>query len=205
MARETAVEQLTAADLDEVIDVMADAFRDYPVMHFVIGPEGDVPGRFRRVVELFVTRRHRRGGPLLGVREAASGRLVGAAALTLPAEPPPPPDLAAWVDGVWAELGPDAFARYQQYASIWTALEPAPHHHLNMIGVRRSHAGRGLARPLLEAVHAMAAADPGSSGVSLTTELPRNVSLYTHFGYRLVGQHTVAPGFETWGFFRPKP
>lgn len=181
---------------------MADAFREYPVMQFVVGPGGDVDRRIRRLVELFVTRRHRRGGPMLGVFDDR-GQLAGVAVLTLPVEPPPPADLAPWVDAVWADLGSEAFDRYQQYAATWPVLEPTPHHHLNMIGIRRAHAGQGMARPLLMAVQEMAAADPESSGVSLTTEVARNVTLYEHFGYRVVGHKQVAPTLESWGFFLP--
>lgn len=197
------VRVLTAAHLPDVIDVMADAFRDYPLMRFVLGSEGDVAGRTRRLVELFVTRRQRRGGPMLGVFDDRTGRLAAAAALTLPAEPEPPADLPAWVDAVWAELGPAELERYTLYAGTWPVLEPTPHHHLNMLGVRRASAGQGLARPLLTAVAAMAAADPGSSGVSLTTEVARNVTFYEHFGYRQVGHKQVAPDLESWGFFLP--
>lgn len=197
-----AVRLLSASELPDVIDVMADAFRDYPLMHFVLGDRGDVAGRTRRLVELFVTRRQRRGGPMLGVFDD-TGRLAGAAALTLPQEPEPPAELAAWVDQVWAELGTAEFDRYTIYAGTWPVLEPTPHHHLNMLGMRRAYAGRGMARPLLTAVSAMAAADPVSSGVSLTTEVARNVTFYEHFGYRQVGHKQVAPHLESWGFFLP--
>jgi GNAT superfamily N-acetyltransferase len=198
-----AVRVLTPAQLPDVIDVMADAFRDYPLMRFVLGSEGDVAGRTRRLVELFVTRRQRRGGPMLGVFDAQTGAMAAAAALTLPVEPEPPAELAAWVDAVWAELGPGEFDRYTLYAGTWPVLEPAPHHHLNMLGVRRAFAGQGLARPLLTAVAAMAAADPASSGVSLTTEVARNVAFYEHFGYRQLGHRQVAADLESWGFYLP--
>jgi len=69
--------------------------------------------------------------------------------------------------------------------------------------VRPSHAGRGLARPLLGAVHALAASDPSSEGVSLCTETRANVGLYEHFDYRLLGSAQVADGLETWSMFRP--
>jgi GNAT superfamily N-acetyltransferase len=203
-AMSVVAEQLQGAALDEVIEVLGDAFAGYPVMRFVAGATGDVAARELRLVALFVTRRYRRGAPLLGIRDPDTGALVGAAAMTRPSEPAPSPDLAAWVEAVWQELGGDARLRYEQYAATWPQLDPRPHHHLNMIGIRRSHAGRGLARPLLEAVHAMADADPESAGVSLTTEFAPNVGFYQHFGYRVVGHKTVVPGFDSWGFFREK-
>ena len=47
----------------------------------------------------------------------------------------------------------------------------------------------------------MSESDPISRGVSLSTENPKNVSLYEHFGYRIVSHETVGE-IETWGFFR---
>jgi hypothetical protein len=70
-----------------------------------------------------------------------------------------------------------------------------------MIGVRHAEMGRGLARPLLEAVARLSHDDPGSCGVSLTTEVPRNLTLYEHFGYHVVGHARVSPALETWGLY----
>jgi predicted acetyltransferase len=71
-----------------------------------------------------------------------------------------------------------------------------------MIGVRRSHAGRGLARQLLTAVHDLSRVDPRSSGVTLSTEAANNVPLYHHFGYQLLSHARVSDDLETWAFFR---
>ena len=189
--------------MGDVVDVLADAFRDYPVMRWVVGPDGDVPARVRRVIELFVSRRVMRGGPMFGVFDA--DRLVGAAILTLPVEPEPPSGVNALADAAWRDLGEAARGRYQVYADTTSPFFAGvgPHHHLNMIGIRASHAGRGLARPLLEAVHEMAHADPQSAGVSLTTELARNVTLYEHFGYGVIAHTEVGQALETWGLFKP--
>jgi hypothetical protein len=48
----------------------------------------------------------------------------------------------------------------------------------------------------------MSAADPASAGVTLNTEDPRNVALYQHLGYEIIGHAAVAAELETWGFFR---
>ena len=186
--------------------MLADAFYDYPVMRFVLGAEA--PGiapygvRLHRLVQLFVSNRAYRNEPMLGVRDD-TGALVAAAVMSLPASPSPSPAFVALRESIWAELGAEARARYDLYvhgAQFFTAM--APHHHLNMIGVRRAQQRLGLARQLLDAVHALAAADPQSSGVSLTTERPENIPLYEHFGYRVVGHVRLSAEAETWGLFR---
>lgn len=195
--------------LVEIVSVLADAFHDYPVMRHVLGP--DAPGagapyavRLHRLVQLFASGRAYRNEPMVGVRDDR-GVLVGAAIMTLPGKQDPPPAFVALRESIWAELGAQPRARYDAYvaaANFFAAMPP--HHHLNMIGVRRTHQGYGLGRVLLAAVYDIAAADESSSGVSLTTERPENVALYEHVGYRTVGHVRVAPGFETWGMFRPK-
>lgn len=199
-------DRLSPAPVDQIVDVMAEAFLGYPVMRFVVGDDGDVAARERRLVDLFVRRRIARGGPALGVthQDAATGErgLAAAAVLTLPHEPEPPPEVAEMTVATWLELGDDARRRYDAYAraaSLFDALPP--HHHLNMIGVRPAHQGRGLARPLIEAVVRMAHEEPGSAGVSLTTENPRNVDVYRHFGFTVVAEADAAPGLHTWGMF----
>jgi GNAT superfamily N-acetyltransferase len=71
-----------------------------------------------------------------------------------------------------------------------------------MIGNLKRVRGQGYGRRLLEAVQARSAADPSSTGVSLTTELAGNVPLYQHFGYIILGQGDLAPGVPSWSFFR---
>jgi ribosomal protein S18 acetylase RimI-like enzyme len=125
--------------------------------------------------------------------------------VTLPGEREMAAVLAARREQVWRDLGEDARSRYATCTSSWQQVGiAAPNHHLNMIGVRRAQAGTGLARPLLETVQRLAEADPASAGVTLTTENRQNISFYEYFGYRVVGQATIAPGLETWGFYRPR-
>lgn len=188
----------------DIVDVMADGFFGYPVMRWVADTGGgaeDLPARERRLVNLFVTRRIMRGGPAFGVFNG--DQLAGAAIVTLPHEPEPPPEVAVLTDETWWALGEEARLRYEAYASAANLFEPiGPHHHLNMIAVRPAFAGQGFARPLLEAVRAMAEADPGSAGVSLTTEKPRNVELYRHFGFEVLAEAAPCDAFKTWGMFQ---
>ena len=63
--------------------------------------------------------------------------------------------IGTW-DTRWEILGPEARERYETYSEVTRPFTPeVPHYYLSMLGVRRDRAGRGLARPLLEAVHAL--------------------------------------------------
>jgi GNAT superfamily N-acetyltransferase len=198
-----AVTVLPAERFEEVVTVLCDAFFDYPVMRFVLGDRPDYGARLRRLIGLFVAARVSRDELMLGV-EASSGDLTAAALVNLPGDRAAAPWFDELREAVWAELGHAERTRYDAFGAASHAYDPPePHHHLGMIGVRGSHRGTGLGRVLLERVHQIAATAPESAGVSLTTELPANVTLYEHFGYRVAGHSRIAPELETWSMFRP--
>ena len=183
------------------VDVLCDAFHDYPVMRHVLGPGGDYDARLKTLVGMFVAARVLREEPVLAVRDG--GEVVAVAIVTLPGSRPSPQSFLNLREAVFRELGDDARIRYEAYGAVASTLLPTePQHHLNMIGVRHTHMGRGLARILLEAVHDLARADKNSAGVSLSTELKKNVALYEYFGYTVIGHARVTDDLETWGFFR---
>jgi GNAT superfamily N-acetyltransferase len=201
------VTALSFDQLVEIVSVLSDAFQDYPVMRYVLGPDVPAGGapykvRLHRLVQLFVSARAYRDEPMIGVRDD-SGALVAAAVMSLPRSPNPLPAFIALREAVWAELGAEARSRYDAYLAAANFFAASgPHHHLNMIGVRRAQQRLGLARELLEAVHEVASHDPQSTGVSLTTERPENLPFYERFGYKVVGHARVGPDLETWGLFR---
>jgi GNAT superfamily N-acetyltransferase len=256
---ERVVEWLDDRHRGEIVTVLADAFRAYPVMRWVLGDDVGDPRRLARLVELFAAGRLLRGEPVLGVVDP-QGELVGVALLTTPGEHPLPAAHVALRELVWGELGVAARRRYEAFGAAAERLfatslgslgapagrldrlgsaaagerpgleraEPVPageprreqagesadpgqgshqaplrHHHLNMLAVRRAAQGKGWSRRLLDAVHQLAAADPLSAGVTLTTEASGNLPLYEHFGYRVLGQAEVAPELTTWALFRP--
>jgi GNAT superfamily N-acetyltransferase len=197
-----ALTRLSANRSDDVTSVFFESFRDYPVMRYVVGQRAeDFDDRLRDLIDFFVFRRVVQGGPLLGMVDE-DGRVLAAAMMTLPVEPDRAAEVAARRDAMWRCVGDEARIRHEAYSRITKtfAIDP-PHHHLNMIGVRPEYAGRGLARPLLEAAAQLAMDDPHSCGVSLTTEVRKNLALYEHFGYGVVGHARVSPELETWGLF----
>jgi GNAT superfamily N-acetyltransferase len=198
------VSPLSNFEIDDAVAVLCDAFQDYPVMRYILGSSRDYQRRLHTLIGYFVAARVFRDEPVLGIRDS-NARLVAAAIVSQSGERPGPDALALRREEVWAELGSAERERYEAYGAACAPFVPAAlHHHLNMIGVRRSHAGTGLARKLLTAVHQLADNEPNSAGVSLTTEVPQNVPFYEHFGYRIIGKAPVADAYTTWTFFREK-
>ena len=189
--------------LDDVVTVLCEAFHDYPVMRFVVGPgERNYDRRLRELVHFFVMRSVRQDGPMLGMVD--DGTLVAAATVTFPGRPDVHEGAESDRDRLWEALGDEARLRYETYKAASKPIEVSrPHHYLNLIGVRTSHLGRGLSRPLLEEVRRCSDEDSESEGVGLTTELARNVPLYEHFGYGVVGHVKVVPALECWSLFLP--
>lgn len=181
--------------------VLADAFFDYPVMRHVIDAGEAYGDHLRTLIEFFVRARVWRDEPVLGIHKG--GEPVAVALVTLPGEQRSPTALLEHREAVWSTLGDAARHRYEAFGrGCATVSYPEPNLHLSMIGVRRSHAGRGLGRRLMDAVHELARHHRGARGVSLTTEVEANVAFYRHFGYRVAGRVEIAPQLMSWGFFR---
>ncbi len=197
------VTELRHSEIPQVVDVLCAAFRHYPVMQYVLGPT-DAPDRLRRLVELFVGARLHRGETFVGVR--GEEHLLAAAMVSVAPERPVPNALRDLQGSTWEDLGVDARVRYERFAVAAAPLVPeAAHLHLNMIGVHPRAQGRGLGRALLDHVHRLSLDDPGSVGVSLSTEVESNVTLYRHFGYECLGFARVEEAFTTWAMFRRNP
>jgi len=197
---------IAPSQIDQAVDVLCDAFHDYPVMRFVIGEAGETyDHRLRALIGFFTAARFHQNDIVLGVRES-NGTLIAAATITRPGNPQGSSGLEADRGRLWRELGDTARQRHARLGDIWKGFTTGrPQYHLNMIGVRGAFAGRGAARLLLDALHATVEADPKCEGVNLTTENPRNVTLYQHFGYRIAAHTVVEADLQTWGFFRPNP
>ena len=204
MSEETEiVHRLSRSFVPEVVDVLCDSFFDYPVMRFVLGDaENKYTVHLRTLLHFFVMARVFRREILLGIGNVGDLRATALVSFTSRGESSA--ELDDLRERVWAELGTAARSRYEAFGAACTSFErESPHVHLNMIGVRRLARGEGLSRRLIEYVQRLSQADPGSEGVTLTTEDEANVQLYEHLGYRLVGHETVAPELSTWGFFKP--
>jgi ribosomal protein S18 acetylase RimI-like enzyme len=186
-----------------VVEVLAEAFADYPILHHLIGSAGDAfAERLEALLGFFVAARRARSEFVLGVPVGEDWAAVALA--TLPDAVTPAGALDAARERTWALLGPAARARYEDLGRGWQRLAVAePHLHLNLVGVRTTYRGRGFGVALVRAVLDRSRSHPTSSGVSLTTETVANVGFYQALGFGVLGSVEVAPGLTSWVLFRP--
>lgn len=194
MQEQVSLQRLGPAHGDEVVAVLADAFRDYPVMRFVAGPQEPYGERLRRLIGIFVAGRVHRRHPMLGLRDEA-GELLAAITMTPRGEHPASESLKAFTGESWQWLGAETKQRYDCMVQAWERMpDPGTRWHVNMLGVRQDCRGRGYAVRLLDAAPALAAEDPDCRGLDLTTEDPANLRFYRARGFEVIAEAKVAGG-----------
>ena len=200
---DTTITELGRDGFDEAVDVLTEAFATYPTTAWFF--ERSPVARdeaLAALVRFFVTARLERGEPVLGVR--LGGALAAVGLVSDPSGGASPPTLDDARDALWARVGDAARARYEAYgAALAPLLQDGASRHVNLVGVRPSQRGRGLARRLLDHVHVLAGTTPDDRGVTLATEDPANLGLYRHLGYEVTGSTEVAPGITAWALRRP--
>lgn len=187
--------------LDEVIGVLAGAFRDYEAMQYMLGEPGpDYWARLRTLVGLFAGSRVAVGTPILGAAGPQKPELVAAALVDPPFQPP-----RSVVADVTRLLGPHVARRLRRFGAALAPLEPEfGFYYLGMIGVTDGYRGKGYARQIIEGVTEASFSDNKSRGVLLTTEHQPNISFYNSAGFEVLGEATTADGgLRSWTMFRP--
>lgn len=196
------IETIPASQLNQVVDVLCEAFHDYPVMRYVLGSSRNYDDQLRQLVHFFASARVHRDELMLGIRHEDDWGAV--ALVSYPGRSEEPASLAALREATWASLGHEMRARYEAFGGACMPLfSDEPHLHVNMIGTRNATRGTGLASRLLRAIHDLSVQDANSLGVSLSTEDPKNLPFYEHLGYEITGTASVSPELSTWAFFRP--
>ncbi len=194
------VERLNRSDKEDVVRVLATAFHEYPVMRYVLKSKGEkYESDLKALIGFFCESRLTREFPLLGIRDNAN--LVAAAGINEPEHKPQSPELNKVFIDLTNKIGQDAIARYESYEKKSYPRLEDPHYFLGIIGVLRTHQGKGYAKQIIEEVQQMSETHLSSKGVCLCTEDPPNVPLYEHLGYKVISEADVGY-IHTWAMFR---
>jgi ribosomal protein S18 acetylase RimI-like enzyme len=196
---EVSVSRATGNDGELAITILADGFRDDPVMSWIFPDQAT------------------RQQALTGFFDAlVAGALMGLDATYLRGED----SCAVWVppgsEDPWAEPGfADKFLRRMSGLADEATLErllvlgamtgeqhPAePHHYLAMLATRVSAQGQGCGTTLLR--HTLAVVDAAEAPAYLESTNPANVSLYERHGFSVTGRIDLPDGPPLLPMWRP--
>ena len=195
------IQKIGPGNIDIAVDVLCEAFDEYPVMQYVLGDTSDYELKYRTLIHFFVMNRVLKDEHIFGV--VADGEIQAVATTSISYKEYDIPELVTLSEQVWDLLGEKAKQRYTSFGAVCNEhLAKVPHWHVNMIGVRKKYQGKGFARILMDLIHLFSQEDLNSEGVTLTTEVPGNVSFYEHLGYHVTGHGMVGGAFTSWSFFR---
>ena len=196
------IEAVPPTRMEEVVDVLAESFHDYPVMRYVIRDGGELyETRLRALNRFFCQVRYDRDWPVLGISDGDT--LVATMLLSEPETEPRSVDVEVAEHDLEATIGPEALRRIAHYEEVSAGIEPSiPAYFVGMLGTRPGYTGRGLGRALLAHAAELAEAHPLAEGVCLATEDPRNVPFYERAGYRVHAEVDIPP-IHTWVLWRP--
>ena len=96
------VTRLSTAQTEDAVSVLCDTFRDYPVMRYVLGSNGNYDRRLRTLIGFFVSARVYRDEPVLGVYGRTGTLSATALVSLLPDKREAPDALATRREQVWA-------------------------------------------------------------------------------------------------------
>ena len=89
------------------------------------------------------------------------------------------------------------------YQKLQKKYQPSqPYCYLAVLGVSPEFHGTGVARILMDEVHAIDSKDELSTGVYLETAKETNAEMYRHMGYELVAKDRLDGKVDTWYMFR---
>jgi len=196
------VRQATPADAAAVADAIGDAFRDDPVMSWLIPDEGRrharVPEYFQAVTD-HVYLHHRE------VYLTEDG--LGAALWLPPGATASSPPLLVGLRLAWKLFRVAGFGglrRANTLLSVMSANHPkGPHYYLHALGVRHGQQGRGIGSALIR--HVTDRCDREGALAYLENSNERNTPLYERNGFRTVGQWQAPGGGPTIWFMTRQP
>lgn len=188
------IRELRRPSEDEAaIELLTEAFLDFPAMRVLVGHDDGAPGRLHRLfsVELDPST------PLTAMVAEVDGDVVGV--LTSIDSPACASRSAAQLLGFVRVAGPRVVRAVRMFGRIERAHPRSPHRHLPSVGVSRAWQSRGVGSALMEAFHERCDADGRTAYLETIRwadpARPSHERFYRRLGYAVTD---VVPMTDEW-------
>ncbi|QAA75841.1 MAG: hypothetical protein BIP78_0073 [Candidatus Bipolaricaulis sibiricus] len=203
------VREATLGEVARAARVAAEAFQGEAFTNWLFNLSGErVRVHLARTFARTVAGKWKAGDSLLVA--VAGGEIVGAALVGVPGQPARSPRWRRVLGGIPHLVRAVSLARWIRWRRVLSTLKamqppkdlPKPHATLVGLAVAPAHQGTGIARLLLDSVHARVETEADLAGTYLFTGDARSRDIYARFGYRPVRESTGGAGFTVYHMFR---
>ena len=194
---------ITKDNREEAVKVLLRAFEDDPVInYFIEAYDNNYLIGARKIFEYQCLMYIEMGLPIFGTVQ--NSHLTGVVCLALPEKKERPDSLVEADKEFEISMGPEFFSRIKRYMNLSKKYSPeGSHHYLSALGVHPDYQGKGFGRILLDEVYRITESYQVSRGIYLETAKMKNVEMYEHFGYKLLGTEKLDGIVDLWYMFRP--
>ena len=193
---------LEAQHTEDIIQVIADAFADYPLMDFFFD---NAKGQSIKAIGQYICDLATIDDSLLA-GAFMQNELQGIIYVTPPKTTKNKDEnaIADLEEKLARSLSEEGLERMDIYSKLKDANKPPqPHFYINMLGVNPSCQGMGIGRKLLEHIHNLSDKHLISGGVALDTQTESNVAYYQKLGYRVSSTKNL-DRLKNWFMFRAR-
>jgi GNAT superfamily N-acetyltransferase len=186
-----------ATDIDAAAAVLADAFRDYPMLNWTVAADRHV----ERITGLQHLALKWLTIPYGECWLALDGDEVVAVAAWMPPGFEVPAAVADYMAPIRAELEGDRHEHSLAADLLMDHLKPTiPAYYLGTVGTLTLRQGEGIGRAVLAPV--LDRLDGEHAAAYLETSTPTNVAFYRRLGFEVTAHATIPGGPETWVMLR---
>jgi len=190
---------MDAAEMDEVLDVLARGMRDNPLHVAVFGEHPETRRRRFRKLMAAVFGVSDLSHALVARRE--DGVVVGVCGMLPPGDCLPNLGQQLRLMPTMLSIGPRIVGRIVRWMGVWRRHDPKESHwHLGPLAVDAHLQGEGVGSRMMRVF--CARMDAAGEDAYLETDKPINVRFYERFGFEVVGEEEVL-GVPNWFMLRP--
>ncbi len=191
----------TRADLDDLAELLTDAFMDDPVLQWTLREGAAYPGALRRYFD-FALAEQCVASDQMWLSGDARATAIWLSPADLHVLETPPREMLRLIPKFLPILGVARLFRAKSLAMAMDAEHPhEPHWYLYFLGVGADARGRGLGSAMMDATLPMV--DAERLPAYLDNSNPRNIPLYERYGFRVISEYRAredAP--PIWGMWR---
>jgi ribosomal protein S18 acetylase RimI-like enzyme len=194
------IENIQAAEIDEVAAILTDAFMDNPAYSLIFKKKNRQREGLFWLFRASLVLNNRHQALTRVIREKDTGNIIGAYTLI------PPQGVKngfsayskVGIPGFIAKFGLKSLIRMLglddcNKLSLKQSIQTPTYYYLSMVAIRKEYRGAGIGSfAIKHAIQELKSSNPACNVIGLTTQLPENVAFYSRLGFEKIDEGYIS-------------